>query len=49
MIKDWSDKDKKKNKTGSPDSKFVWRERGSPNIGLRLKSFLKPTQATDCN
>ena len=50
MIKDWSDKAKEKNKNESPDSKFVWRyERGSPKNGLRLKRFLKPTQATDCN
>ena len=30
MIKDWSDKAKEKNKNESPDSKFVWRVRGSP-------------------
>ena len=49
MIKHWSDKVKEKNKNESPDSKFVWRVRGSPKNGLRLKRFLKPTQATDCN
>ena len=48
MIKDWSDKAKEKNKNESPDSKLVWRVRGSPKNGLRLKRFLKPTQATDC-
>ena len=50
MIKDWSDKAKvKKKKNESPDSKFVWRVRGSPKNGLRLKRFPKPTQARDCN
>ena len=49
MIKDWSDKAKEKTKNESPDSKFVWRVRGSPKNSLRLKRFLKPTQATDCN
>ena len=48
MIKDWSDKAKEKNKNESPDPKFVWRVRGSTESGLRLKRFLKPTQATDC-
>ena len=48
MIKDWPDKVKEKNKNESPDSKFVWRVRGSPKNGLQLKRFLKPTQATDC-
>ena len=47
MIKDWSDKANEKNKNESPDSKFVWRVRGSPKDGLRLKRFLKPTQSTD--
>ena len=49
MIKDWSDKAKEKNKNESPDSKFVWRVRGNPKNGLRLKRFLKPTKATYCN
>ena len=44
MIKDWSDKVQEK----SPDSKFVWKVRGSPKNRLQLKRFLKPTQATDC-
>ena len=48
MIKDWPDKVKEKNKNESPDSKFVWRVRGSPKNGLQLMRFLKPTQATDC-
>ena len=47
MIKDWSDKANEKNKNESPDSKFVWRVRGSPKTGLQLKRFLKPTQSTD--
>ena len=45
MIKDWSDKAKEKTKNESPDSKLVWRGRGSPKNGLRLKRFLKQTQA----
>ena len=49
MIKDWSDKANEKNKNDSLDCRFVWRVRGSPKKGLRLKRFLKPTQATDCN
>ena len=49
MIKDWSDKANEKNKNESPDSKFVGRVQGSPKHGLRLKRFLKPAQATDCN
>ena len=49
MIKDWSDKAKKKNKNESRDSRFVWRVRGSPKNGLRLKRFLRPTQTRDCN
>ena len=49
MIKDWSDKANEKNKNESPDSKFVGRVQGSPKNGLRLKRFLKPAQATDCN
>ena len=49
MIKDWSDKAKEKNKNESSDSKLVWRVRGSPKNWMRLKRFLKPTQATDCN
>ena len=49
MIKNWSDKAKEKDKNESTDSKFVWRVRGSPKNGLRLKRFVKPTQATDCN
>ena len=49
MIKDWSDKANEKNKNESPDSKFVGRVQGSPKNGLLLKTFLKPTQATDCN
>ena len=49
MIKNWSDKAKEKDKNESTDSKFVWRVRDSPKNGLRLKRFVKPTQATDCN
>ena len=49
MIKDSSDKANEKNKNDSLDSRFVWRVRGSPKKGLRLKRFLKPIQATDCN
>ena len=48
MIKDLSDKAKEKSKNESPDSKFVWRVRGSPKNG-QLKRLLRPTQATDCN
>ena len=49
MIKDWSDKAKEKNKNESPDSKFVWKVRGSPKKGLQLKRFLKPNYPKDCN
>ena len=49
MIKDWSDKAKEKNKNELPDSKFIWKVWGFPKNGLRLKRFLKLTQATDCN
>ena len=47
MIKDWSDRTKERNKNESPDSKFLWRVRGSPKS--RLKRLLKVTQATDRN
>ena len=49
MIKDQSDKAMEKNKNESLDSKSVWTVRRSPKNELRLKRFLKPTQATDCN
>ena len=49
IIKDSSDKAKEKNKNESPDSKFVWRIQVSPKHGPRLKRFLEPTRATDCN
>ena len=49
IIKDWSDEANEKNKNKSPDSKFAWRVRGCRKNGLRLKRFLKPSQATDSN
>ena len=41
MIKEWSSKAKDKNDEEGPNSKNVWRVRGSPKNGLRLKKFLK--------
>jgi len=44
MIKSWANKAKAKNDEESEDTKFVWRVRGNPKSGLRLKKFpKKPT------
>ena len=42
MTKDWSDKAKEKIRM---NQLILWRVRGSPKNGLRLKRFLKPTRA----
>ena len=41
MIKEWTDKVKENNDKESPDSNYMWRVRGAPKNGLRLKDFLK--------
>ena len=41
MIKEWTDKVKENNDKESPDSNYIWRVRGTPKNGLRLKKFLK--------
>ena len=41
MIKNWSDKAKENNNKESPDSVYVWKVRGTPKNGLRLKKLLK--------
>ena len=40
MIKEWTDKVKENNDKESPDSNYMWRVRGTPKNGLRLKKFL---------
>ena len=41
LLQDWRNKAKTKNDAEEPDSKYVWRVRGTPKNGLELKKFLK--------
>ena len=41
MLLDWREKATAKNKEEEPNSKFIWRVRGTPKNGLMLKKFLK--------
>ena len=41
MIKMYSEKAKENNNKETPNSPYVWRVRGSPKNGLRLKKFPK--------
>ena len=41
LIKGWSEKAKENNEKETPDSKYIWRVRGTPKNGLQLKKFLK--------
>ena len=41
MLKEWLDKAKENNDNASPDSEYIWRVRGTPKNGLRLKKLLK--------
>ena len=41
MLTDWREKAKAKNNDEEPNSKFIWRVRGTPKNGLMLKRFLK--------
>ena len=41
MLLDWREKATAKNNEEEPNSKFIWRVRGTPKNGLMLKKFLK--------
>ena len=43
LIKEYSEKAKENNHNEPPNSRYVWRLRGSPKNGLRLKKFPKQT------
>ena len=40
-LKEWTEKAKKSNMNESPNSKYIWKERGNPKNRLRLKKLLK--------
>ena len=41
LIKEYSDKAKENNRNEPLNSRYIWRVRGSPKNGLRLKKFPK--------
>ena len=43
LNKEYSEKAKENNRNEPPNSRYVWRVRGSPKNGLRLKMFPKQT------
>ena len=45
LLQDWRDKAKAKNEAEEPDSRYIWRVRGTPKNGLDLKRFLKQRTA----
>ena len=44
MVREWASKAEEKNKNEVPGSNVIWRVRGSPKNGLRLKKFLRQDQ-----
>ena len=46
LLKDWSNKATVKNNEEGPNSKYVWRVRGTPKNGLQLKRFPKQRHVT---
>ena len=45
MLTEWREKAKTKNNEEEPNSKYVWRVRGTPKNGLMLKKLLKQAPA----
>ena len=47
IIKEWTQKAKKRNEKEPTDSKVVWRVRGSPEKLIYLKKFVLSNQTTN--